>query len=117
MVPSDRLRWIAVVIANKRMPGAAVRVAGVLANAANGQTGQCNPSALTVANQTALTERAVRGALSKLIGADYLEVTGSRGGRGRTSNYYLKFPMDNENGFRMVADDNGEREFSEREFM
>jgi hypothetical protein len=59
----DRLAWLTDIIAMDGVPLCAVKVSSVLARRQNAVTGQCNPSAETIAREANLTTRGVsRGA-------------------------------------------------------
>ncbi len=73
MMPSARLAWATHVVGNREFHGGgSVRVAVILADMMNGQTGQLNPSVATLAERTGLTERAVRIVLQELTTAGYV---------------------------------------------
>ncbi len=102
MMPTERIRWFTTVIADRDMPGGAVRVAGVLAGMMNSTTGQLNPSVQTISIRSTLTERAVRRVLAQLSAAGYLEIRENVGGRGNTNHYVPLFPIKADPGDRVT---------------
>lgn len=84
---SRRFDWLKAIAADGRLHSSAVRVAIVIADHINRQSGEAFPSIKTIATKSATPERTVERAVADLCKAGFLEKR--RGGFGKSNRYSI----------------------------
>ena len=88
----NRFEWLKAVLQSEDLNAAAKAAASALAvQFANGETGQLNPSVLTLANYLKTSSDTVKRAIRALVAAGWLSRTEGRG-RGNSTRYTLRSP-------------------------
>jgi hypothetical protein len=70
----ERIRWLHTLQADRQVTPAALRVAIALAYRVNCQTGQCNPTMITLTADVAMSNRSVGRAVNMLQRLGYISV-------------------------------------------
>lgn len=86
--PLERIQWLSTLQADRNVSPAALRVAIALVSRVNGETGQLNPTLITLAKDVGMSDRSVERAVSELQELRYISVTKA----GRYNHYVLVIP-------------------------
>lgn len=89
MKPLEKVKWIASVSVDPKVSDIGVRVANYLAHCMNGQTGQCNPSRITIAEALSKSESTVKRALRNLSESGWITKNGGGSGAKDKISYSL----------------------------
>lgn len=91
--PVERLHWLLALACNASVKPAALRVAVALANRQNCATGQLNPGASRLSEDTSLEVRSVRRAIKELEALGAVGINHSTGGKSSDTNRYMLIPV------------------------